>query len=189
MKIIKAWLAVLALLAVCSSCVPSGAPHNSDTLQESFSETEEVIKSETKGDEQTVVPSYSVLNYDDMKAMWLSQYDLNKIYTDGTIQRPRDDFSARIDGILDNVVSLGINTVIVQVRPFADSMYPSEYYPMSAYAVGTYGKNAEFDPFEIIVEKAHERELSVHAWINPLRAMTDNEIKGWEKCVICHVRR
>ena len=48
---------------------------------------------------------------------------------------------------------------------------------MSSFVVGEYGKSADYDPFEIIVEEAHKRELSVHAWLNPLRGMTDEEIK------------
>ncbi len=121
---------------------------------------------------------YEALNYEDMKAMWLSQYDLADVYTSDGQQREKSDFTAHIEKIMDNVVSIGINTVIVQVRPFADSMYPSEHYPMSAFVTGECGRGADYDPFEIIVEKAHERDLSVHAWINPLRAMTENEIKN-----------
>ena len=130
-----------------------------------------------KGEDAAVSLTYKTLNYDNMKAIWLSQYDMQSVYTENARQRERWDFSARIDKILDNIVSLGMNTVIVQVRPFADSMYPSEYYPMSYFVVGEYGNGADYDPFEIIIEKSHERELSVHAWINPLRGMTEGEIK------------
>jgi uncharacterized lipoprotein YddW (UPF0748 family) len=47
---------------------------------------------------------------------------------------------------------------------------------MSKYVVGSYGKDATYDPFAIIIEMAHERQLSVQAWINPMRAMTTSEI-------------
>ena len=120
---------------------------------------------------------YVAVNHSYMKAMWLSQYDLVDIYTHGGSQRDKNDFEKRIEGILDNVVSLGINTVIVQVRPFGDSIYPSDVYPMSAISVGAYGKKATYDSFAIIVEQAHLRGLSVHAWINPLRLMRPDEIE------------
>ena len=129
-------------------------------------------------DEPIAVSKDGKVNYDDMKAMWISQYDLAEVYTKGGVQRERSDFEARIDKMLDNVVSIGINTVIVQVRPFADSMYPSDVYPASSFVTGKYGTAMDYDPFEIILEKAHERDLSVHAWINPLRAMTGGEIQG-----------
>ena len=126
----------------------------------------------------SAVAGYASLNYEDMKAMWVSQYDLAEMYTKSGLQREKNDFTELIEVMVDNISSLGINTVIVQVRPFADSMYPSEYYPMSSFVTGAYGREADYDPFEIIIEKAHERGLSVHAWINPLRAMTENEMKS-----------
>ncbi len=117
------------------------------------------------------------MNYTNVKAMWLSQFDLNKVYGDAS-QRSEADFKARIKKIMENVAGIGINTVIVQVRPNADSMYPSEFYAPSSYVVGAYGNDFSYDPFKIIVEAAHELELSVHAWINPMRAMTTSEIAG-----------
>lgn len=129
------------------------------------------------GEEIAVSVTYKTLNYDDMKAIWLSQYDMQSVYTENGRQRDRDDFLLKIDKILDNIVSLGMNTVIVQVRPFGDSMYPSELYPMSSFVTGEYGISSEYDPFGMILEKAHDKGLSVHAWINPLRGMTENETK------------
>ncbi len=120
--------------------------------------------------------SYTPLNYADMKAMWLSQFDLNGVYCASGSQRDETAYRRYVDTILDNVVANGFNTVIVQVRPYADSMYPSDYYPMSKYVVGSYGRDAKYDPFAIMIEKAHERKLSVQAWINPMRAMTKTDI-------------
>lgn len=120
--------------------------------------------------------SYSALNFQDMKAIWLSQYDLSPIYLDGDAQRPQADFTARMAKLLDNVASSGFNTVFLQIRPNADSMYPSQIYPTSAYVTGQLGREAEYDPVAIIVELAHERSLSIHAWINPLRGMAEDEI-------------
>ena len=116
------------------------------------------------------------VNYPYMKAMWLSQYDLVDVYTENGKQRERTDFIEKIETILDKVVDMGINTLIVQVRPFGDSFYPSAYYPLSSYAVGAYGNKGDYDPFGIIIERAHRLGLSVHAWVNPLRLMKDGEI-------------
>ena len=128
-------------------------------------------------EEDIPASKHTVLNYDYMKAVWLSQYDLFEIYTNNGEQREKNDFEKRIVSVLDNVVSLGMNTIIVQVRPFGDSMYPSEFYPLSSFVVGEYGNKANYDPFEVIVSLARDRELSVHAWINPLRAMTEIEMQ------------
>ena len=117
-----------------------------------------------------------VLNYDDMKAMWISQFDMKSVYCVGTSQRPRAQYTVLVEKMLDNVKANGFNTVILQMRPYADSMYPSEYYPASSYACGAYGKGFTYDPIEIFIELAHERGLSIHAWINPMRGMLVSEI-------------
>ena len=121
-------------------------------------------------------PTTTVLNYADKKCMWLSQFDLNKVYANGGSQRSSAQFTGYIKKILANVKKDGINTIIVQVRPYADSMYPSDVYPMSSYVVGAYGKEASYDPYAIGIDEAHALGLSVHAWINPMRAMLVKEI-------------
>ncbi|MBQ7325421.1 MAG: family 10 glycosylhydrolase [Clostridia bacterium] len=120
----------------------------------------------------------NVLVYDDWKAIWVSQFDLNTVYVAGGVQREVQDYTRLIEQILDNIRAQGFNTVFLQVRPNADSMVLSDYYPMSKYVVGAYGREAAYDPVSIFLEAAHLRGLSVHAWINPLRAMTTEEIKS-----------
>ena len=114
---------------------------------------------------------YKTLNYDEMKAMWISQYDLSSVYTEGGMQRERSEFEILIEKMMDNVVSVGINTVIVQVRPFADSMYPSELYPISYFVTGDYGRKADYDPFEIILEKAHDRDNNLNSYYEMYKAI------------------
>lgn len=147
---------MIASMLSLSACLPNNTPKKPDGSAE---------------------PSdYIAVNYENVKAMWLTQYDLLPVYTDMGGQRDEIDFRLRIDKILSNVVELGINTVFVQVRPFADSFYPSDVYPISSYVSGEYGRKISYDPFAIILAKAHAMGLSVHAWINPLRAMTTSEI-------------
>ncbi|MBP9989016.1 MAG: family 10 glycosylhydrolase, partial [Ruminococcus sp.] len=78
-------------------------------------------------------------------------------------------FTQKIEKKFKNCSDLGINTVFVQVRPFADAFYKSEIFPFSSYLTGTQGKDPGYDPLSIIVEQAHKFGLSVHAWINPFR--------------------
>ena len=75
------------------------------------------------------------------------------------------------DAILQGCVDMGMNAVILQVRPSADALYPSELYPWSKYLTGAQGtapKNG-FDPLAYWVERAHALGLELHAWINPFR--------------------
>ena len=125
----------------------------------------------------TTVADWRPLNHAVMKACWLSQYDLvgvMRVSSGGKYtQRPQADFTARARVILQNLKDMGFNTVIIQARPFGDSFYPSDYYPWSDYVTGTMGKTPDYDPFAVLVEEAHLRGLSVHAWINPIRGMKE----------------
>lgn len=122
--------------------------------------------------------SYKPLNHSYVKAVWLSQFDLLPIYRNGDKQRNKENFTELMKTVLDNLKNDGYNTIFVQVRPNADSFYPSEFYPISYYVSGQYGVEDIYDPFEIIVTLAHERNLSVHAWLNPMRAMKTSQISG-----------
>ncbi len=75
--------------------------------------------------------------------------------------------------LLDQYKSLGMNAVIVQVRPCADAFYPSTYEPWSEWLNGKQGLPPQpyYDPLEFMINAAHERGLEFHAWINPYRAV------------------
>ncbi len=122
------------------------------------------------------VPSNPETIDSDWKAIWLSQFDLTQMYASGSSQRAEADFRKRMVVVLDNVVGDGYNTVILQLRPYADSMYPSEIYPPSRYCVGSYAGDFQYDPIAIIMELCAERDLTVHGWINPMRGMTNAEL-------------
>ncbi len=171
---------IAALLSGCTNNIGKGSEANGagGTTMKKDSQNSIITENGDTTAAETSADVYTPLNYDDFKAMWLSQFDMAKIYVDGGVQRSEASFTANIKKILANIKSVGANTVIVQVRPYADSMYPSDYYPMSSVAVGSYGIDATYDPFEIIIKEAHAIELSVQAWINPMRAMLDSEISS-----------
>lgn len=116
------------------------------------------------------------LNYNTVKAVWLSQFDLAQVYVSGTSQMAESTFTTKIKNTLSAIKGCGYNTVLVQVRPNGDAFYNSSYYPWSRYVVGSYGKVASYDPFAIIEREAHALALSVHAWVNPMRLMSTSEI-------------
>jgi len=74
--------------------------------------------------------------------------------------------------ILDRAVDVGLNAVILQVRPGADALYESRYEPWSEYLTGQMGRAPEprWDPLAFAVQEAHARGLELHAWFNPFRA-------------------
>lgn len=50
-------------------------------------------------------------------------------------------FKDKIDTIIDDMEKANLNTMIVQVRPFCDALYPSKYYPWSHILTGTQGED------------------------------------------------
>ena len=73
---------------------------------------------------------------------------------------------------LDMHQRLGMNAVIVQVRPAADAFYPSQYEPWSEWLTGKQGQPPAdyYDPLQFMIEETHKRGMEFHAWCNPYRA-------------------
>ena len=73
--------------------------------------------------------------------------------------------------ILDYAKDTGFNAVFLQVRPTADALYKSKYFPWSKYLTGSQdvAPSGEFDPLDFWITEAHKRGLELHAWINPYR--------------------
>lgn len=112
---------------------------------------------------------------DDMKAVWVSTvYNLDypsKATTN--IQTLKQE----ADSILQGSKEMGMNAVILQVRPSCDALYPSEYFPYSKYLTGsqTAAPAGGFDVLDYWVTRAHALGLELHAWINPFRVTKGGE--------------
>lgn len=111
--------------------------------------------------------SYNALNYDIQRGMWFSYLEYEDIMKNKTAPQ----FEEAIGKCFDDVRSLGVNTVYLQVRAFGDAYYVSDNSP-KGLSMGT----ADFDPLDIMIKSAHDRGLSVHAWINPMRLMTEAQM-------------
>ncbi len=78
--------------------------------------------------------------------------------------------------LLDRARNLGLNALILQVRPAGDAIYPSTLEPWTESLSGEQGRppwlagEAPWDPLAFWVEQAHSRGLELHAWLNPYRA-------------------
>ena len=75
--------------------------------------------------------------------------------------------------ILNMHQQLGMNAIILQVRPSADAFYQSELEPWSQYLTGTQGKAPKpfYDPLKFWIEECHNRGMELHAWLNPYRVV------------------
>jgi len=74
---------------------------------------------------------------------------------------------------LDNLKSLGINTVFFQVKPDGTALWPSQILPWSDMLTGTVGEDPGYDPLQFMLDEAHARGMRVHAWFNPYRVTTN----------------
>ena len=76
-----------------------------------------------------------------------------------------------IDTIVSHTSSLGLNAIILQVRPAGDAIYPSAIFPWSKYLTGEQGlpPTDGFDPLAYWIEQSHAHGIELHAWINPYR--------------------
>lgn len=104
----------------------------------------------------------------EIRGIWLSYIDLAPMLTGKT----EKEFTNNIQGAFEKVKDFGFNTVIVQVRPFSDALYKSQYYPWSFICNGNEGQPIKFDPLEIMIKEAHKRDLRIEAWLNPYRVRT-----------------
>lgn len=102
----------------------------------------------------------------EVKAMWISYLEY------GGSAKTEEQFTSNMTKTFNNCVKYGMNTVIVQVRPYSDAMYKSSYFPWSKYASGTLGKDPGYDPLEIMINLARKKGLRIEAWINPYRITT-----------------
>lgn len=102
---------------------------------------------------------------DRIKAIWLSYIDLAPM-----LEGDEEYFTEEFDKACQNISSIGLDTIFVHVRPFGDALYDSDIYPPSVYICG------EYDPLNIMCDIAHKNNLSLHAWINPLRLQREETL-------------
>lgn len=108
-------------------------------------------------------------NSEEMRGVWITYMELSM---ENEKDKSGKRFREKFDEMAQNCKEFGFNTLIVQVRPFCDAIYKSDYFPWSHILTGTQGKNPEYDALEIICEICKEKDLKIHAWINPYRIST-----------------
>lgn len=115
---------------------------------------------------------YNALNFAEQKGFWISYLEFDHMLKN----KSKEEFTAEICRCFDNVKALGFNTVYTHVRAFGDAYYDSSLFPATNRFNGTYGVSGGFDPLKIMVQAAHDRGLSIHAWINPMRLMSESDM-------------
>jgi uncharacterized lipoprotein YddW (UPF0748 family) len=103
----------------------------------------------------------------EMRGMWLASVNNRDWPSRPGLSAERQ--RAELRALLDAAVRRRLTTVMFQVRPTADALWPSPYEPWSQYLTGTQGRDPGWDPLGEAVTEAHARGLQLHAWFNPYR--------------------
>lgn len=109
---------------------------------------------------------------EEIRAVWVSYID----YTQILWGKSQTEFESSVDEIIDNCLKYHINTIYLHASAFTDAYYDSDYYP-TQYVQSEIGAELSYDPLEIVIEKAHQENIFVEAWINPFRSFDEEKMK------------
>ena len=100
-------------------------------------------------------------SYAEIRAMWVTRYQM--------------DSRQKIDNFIEKAKENGFNTLFVQVLGRGVAFYDSKLIPKV---------KLDFDPLAYTVEKAHNKKIKIHAWINAYFVWSANEAPTYESHVV-----
>ena len=106
------------------------------------------------------------------RGVFVSYIDISKYIKSSDV----DASKRNIIKMLDNICSLNFNMIVLQVVSFSDAIYESNIYPWSSVISSSEGVYPGYDVLDYLLEKAHEKGISVYVWINPYRVRSNNNI-------------
>lgn len=109
-------------------------------------------------------------NYE-FRGVWVASVD--NIDWPGSKFMTSEEQKAAFIKLLDMHAANNMNAVIVQIRPAADALYPSQLEPWSEFLTGRQGlpPSPMYDPLKFMITETHKRGMEFHAWLNPYRAV------------------
>lgn len=67
--------------------------------------------------------------------------------------------------ILDKLANANINTILLQTRIRATTIFPSAIEPWDGCLSGTPGKSPGYDALKFAIDECHKRGMELHAWV------------------------
>lgn len=122
------------------------------------------------------VPTLALVeSEDEMRGLWIAT--VNNINFPSKKGLSEKALKKELSDIVEFADKNGFNTIMFQVRPAADALYRSEIFPQSEFVSGSAGVSADggFDCLSYILDAAHAKGISLHAWVNPLRVTSGNK--------------
>lgn len=71
----------------------------------------------------------------------------------------------QLTDMLDRLKDVGINTVLLQTRVRATTIYPSDIEPWDGCLSGKPGKSPGYDALQFAIDECHRRGMELHAWV------------------------
>lgn len=102
----------------------------------------------------------------EVRAVWLT--------TIGGIDWPRTyahdgmgigEQKRQLTTILDQLKLAGVNTVLLQTRVRATTIYPSDREPWDGCLSGKPGRSPGYDALQFAIDECHRRGMELHAWV------------------------
>ena len=102
----------------------------------------------------------------EIRAVWLTTIgglDWPHTYAQSPASAERQ--KKELTDMLDRLRHAGINTVLLQTRVRATTVYPSAIEPWDGCMSGHPGQSPGYDPLAFAVEECHRRGMELHAWV------------------------
>lgn len=77
---------------------------------------------------------------------------------------------AAVQKMVDNAVSMKLNTIFFAARQACDAYYDSAFFPWASCLSGAQGQNPGWDPLDALVKAAHAKGLRVDVCVDPYYA-------------------
>jgi len=102
----------------------------------------------------------------EVRAVWLTtlnglDWPSVKATSPQSIERQQQELRS----ILDRLQRSNVNTVLLQTRVRATTIYPSQYEPFDANLSGTAGRSPGYDALRFAIDECHRRGMELHAWV------------------------
>lgn len=102
----------------------------------------------------------------EMRAVWLTtiggiDWPRTYAHSQSTIRMQQEELCR----ILDQLQKANINTILLQTRIRATTIYPSTMEPWDACLTGHAGVSPGYDPLAFAIEECHKRGMQLHAWM------------------------
>ena len=102
----------------------------------------------------------------EVRAVWLTTIGgIDWPHSYAQSKRSAEKQKEELRAILDRLQKANINTVLLQTRIRATTIYPSQYEPWDGCLSGFPGKSPGYDALQFAIDECHKRGMEVHAWV------------------------